>query len=299
MSEHDAFSLPRAAVARAFDRASARYEDAARLQRAVREELLSRLAELAPPPRDVVLDMGAGTGAATAELRARYRGARVIALDIAFGMLRQARRYLRPWRRFERIAGDAASLPFADASIDVVFSSLMLQWFDDPAQVFAEVARVLRPGGLLVFASFGPDTLRELRSAWDVADPGGVHVNRFIDMHDLGSALQRTGFVEPVLDVDRHRVHYPDVRALLRELKTIGAHNVNAGRARALTGRRRFEAMLADYERLRTPHGLPATWEVVYGAAWAGAPRGDSSLKVSAETRFSPQALIDRLRGRK
>jgi malonyl-CoA O-methyltransferase len=276
----------------------------------VREELLTRLAEFTPgtgpATGGTVLDLGCGSGAATAALRARQpiggswgRGkGQVIALDIAPGMLREAGRHQRPWRRFARVAADAAQLPLVAASVDVVFSSLMLQWFADPALVFAEVARVLRPGGLLLFATFGPDTLRELRAAWDDADPQGVHVNRFIDMHDLGGALQGTGFAEPVLDVDRHRVLYPDVRALLAELKTIGAHNVNAGRARALTGRRRFETMVASYETLRLPGGLPATWEVVYGTAWMGAPR-EPAMAIEAETRFSPQALLAKLRGRR
>ncbi len=272
MSDSDdaAFDLESSTVARAFDRASARYEAAAELQARVRAELLGRLDEL-KPPRDAraVIDLGAGTGAATAALRDRFRKATVVAVDLAPGMLRESARHQRLFRRFDRVLATAAELPFADASLDVAYSNLMLQWFVDPAVVFAELARALRPGGLLVFSTFGPETLRELRDAWESADPGGVHVNRFIDVHDLGGALQRTGFTEPVLDVDRHRVHHADAADLLRGLKAIGAHNVNAGRARALTGRRRYQAMIDAYERSRTPKGLPATWEIVYGIAWA------------------------------
>lgn len=298
MNAPDEFSLSRAAVAASFDRASTVYEATARLQRTVRDELLARAAELFPDPQATVIDLGAGTGAATGALRARHRSGHVIAVDIAPGMLREAKRHERLFRGFDRVAADAAALPFANGSIDLVFSNLMLQWFDDPAQVFAEVARVLKPGGLWLFSTFGPDTLRELREAWSAVDARGVHVNRFIDMHDLGSALQGTGFAEPVLDVDRHRVFHPQVRALLAELKAIGAHNVNAGRARALTGRRRYQAMLAAYETLRTPRGVPATWEVVYGSAWAGVPR-ERGVAVTAEARFSPQALLAKLRGRR
>src|SRR5690606_32601820 len=120
-----------------------------------------------------------------------------------------------------------------------------------------------RPGGLLLLSSFGPETLQELRAAWAAADDG-VHVNDFVDVHDLGSALQRAGFAEPVLDVDRHLRHYADARTLMRELKAIGAHNVDARRARGLTGRGAWERMIAAYEGQRRPAGLPATWQVVY-----------------------------------
>jgi malonyl-CoA O-methyltransferase len=129
---------------------------------------------------------------------------------------------------------------------------------------------VLRPGGLLLASSFGPQTLQELRQAWAAAD-GGVHVNEFVDMHDLGSALGRVGFTEPVLDVDRHLRHYADARALMRELKALGARNLNTQRARGLTGRKAFDRMHAAYESQRQAAGLPATWQVVYAVGWAAA----------------------------
>jgi len=298
--DDDAFGLEPATVARAFDRAATRYEAAAQLQARVRADLLERLDEL-KPPRDAraVLDLGAGTGAATAALRDRFRKARVVAVDLAPGMLREAARHQRLFRRFDRVLADAAALPFADGTLDVAYSNLMLQWFDDPARVFAELARALRPGGLLVFSTFGPDTLRELRTAWEAADPTGVHVNRFIDVHDLGGALQRSGFAEPVLDVDRLRQHHVDVADLLRGLKAIGAHNVNAGRARALTGRRRYQAMMTAYETQRTPKGLPATWEIVYGVAWAAHPPPDGDLAMRGETRIDAATLATRLKQRR
>jgi malonyl-CoA O-methyltransferase len=294
-----AFALESATVARAFDNASARYEAAAGLQARVRAALLERLDELKPPPdARAVLDLGAGTGAATAALRHRFRKARVIALDLAPGMLRQAARHQRLFRRFDRVLADAARLPLREASLDVAYSNLMLQWFDDPAVVFTDLARAMRPGGLFVFSTFGPDTLRELRTAWESADPAGVHVNRFLDVHDLGGALQRGGFAEPVLDVDRLCIHHADVADLLRGLKAIGAHNVNAGRARALTGRRRYQAMVAAYESLRTARGLPATWEIVYGIAWASGAHRDEGLHVRDETRIDASVLLGKLKRR-
>ena len=289
----DAYALARGLVARSFTRASAGYDAAARLQGQVREELLSRLDGLAIEPR-VVLDLGAGTGLGAARLKQRYRRAEVVAMDIAPGMLEQVRRHSRLWRPLRRVAADALNLPLKSQSVDLIFSNLMFQWCDGPHLAFAEAQRVLRPGGLLLFSSFGPDTLRELRSAWAQADDA-VHVNQFIDMHDLGSALQRAGFAEPVLDVDRHVLRYPDARALMRELKAIGAHNVNAGRGRALTGRTRLWRMIDAYEALRGPAGLPATYEVVYAAAW-GAGHAAERAFVAPETALSLEAMTAALR---
>lgn len=266
-------------VARSFGAASRSYDAAAWLQTAVRNELLSRTDVLRAPPR-AVLDLGAGTGLAAIELKRRFRSATVTAADIAAPMLQVARGRSRFWRPIRCIEADARALPFEDASFDLVFSSLMLQWLQPPDVALREIRRVLRPGGLLLASSFGPATLAELRSAWAAAD-AGVHVNEFVDMHDLGSALGRVGFVEPVLDVDRHLRHYPDARTLMQELKSLGARNLNAQRARGLTGRKAWSRMHSAYEAMRQPAGLPATWQVVYAVAWAAeAPMGHGADQV-------------------
>ncbi len=262
------FHFDRPAVAAAFDRAAAGYDAAARLQEQVRVELLGRLEYFRLAPA-TVLDLGAGTGSATVALRRRFRRARVLALDMAPGMLRAARRRRWPWRRFACVCGDAHALPLRTASVDLVFSSLMLQWSDRPDRVFAECARVLRPGGLLLFSSFGPDTLAELRAAWAAVD-AAPRVSVFADMPDLAAALQNARFSEPVLDADRLVRHYPDVRSLMGELRAIGARNAAATRSRGLTGPRTLARMIDHYERHRQPQGIPATWEVFYGAAFAG-----------------------------
>ncbi|HKZ73052.1 MAG TPA: methyltransferase domain-containing protein, partial [Steroidobacteraceae bacterium] len=191
------------------------------------------------------------------------------------------------------VCADALRLPFGPESVDLVFSSLMLQWCDEPHAVFAEVRRVLRPGGFFAFSTFGPDTLREMRAAWSAAD-GFTHVNRFIDMHDVGDALVRGGFTEPVMDVERICVTYQDVFALMRDLKAIGAHNVTAGRARGLTGRARIARMTAAYEQWRRDGRLPATYEVIYGAAWRAEDR-DAAPVVAGEARI-PLRMIRRRR---
>ena len=284
MSDRDApggHAIERGEVRRAFDRAAATYDAAAELQRRVRDELVSRLDYVKLEPA-AVLDLGAGTGHAALALKRRYPASTVLAVDLAESMLREARRRQTLFRRFQRVCADAAALPLRSASVELVFSSLMLQWCDVPDGVFAECRRVLRPGGLLSFTTFGPDTLVELRRAWAAADDG-VHVSRFLDMHDVGDALVRAGFAEPVMDVDRVTLTYAEVRDLMRDLKAIGAHNAASGRRRGLTGRSTFARVVDAYERERRDGRLPATYEVVYGHAWAPAVdgrRADSSGEV-------------------
>lgn len=282
------FRLDRGRLRASFDRASASYESAAGLQARVAAELLERLAVFAFEPR-VVLDLGAGTGRVTRELKRRYRRALVIALDLAPGMLREARRHQQWWRRFERVCGDALRLPLADASVDVVFSSLMLQWCEPLDTALAECRRVLKPDGFFAFSTFGPDTLHELRGAWASAD-GYNHVNHFVDVHEVGDALVRAGLMEPVLDVDRVEVGYPDALSLMRDLKAIGAHNVTAGRPRALVGRARLKRMQDAYEAFRRDDRLPATYEVIYGASWGAAGRR-AAPAIAGEARIAPGSI--------
>ncbi len=277
MNDDPVFALDRRAVARAFGRASAQYDAAARLQAQVRAELLGRLEHFALSP-SVILDAGAATAPATVQLVRRYPQAMVVAFDLAHGMLVQAARRLglrdrlfggRFGHPFQRVCGDVHRLPLASGSVQLVFSNLMLQWSDDLDAALREIRRVLAPGGLFTFSSFGPDTLRELREAWAAVD-GDAHVNPFVDMHDLGSALARAGFAEPVLDVDRHRLDYADPGELMRELQRIGARNALVERPRGLMGRRRLAGMQQAY---RDAHARPdgrvtATWEVIYATCF-------------------------------
>ncbi|GMU42567.1 MAG: malonyl-ACP O-methyltransferase BioC [Xanthomonadales bacterium] len=271
--------LDRARIRAAFTRAAVDYERSAVLQGQVGDLLLERLDRVREPPARV-LDAGAGSGRLARLLKRRWPQAEVVALDLALGMLQQARRKGSWWRPLRCISGDAQALPFADASFDLLVSNLCLQWCD-PHAVFREFRRVLRPSGWLLATSFGPDTLRELRAAWRAAD-AGAHVHVFLDLHDLGDAALAQGFVDPVLDVERFRLHYPDARTLMRELKGIGAGNALGERARGLTGRAAFARMLAAYECERVAQGLPASYEVIFvqaQAPQAGAPlrgpRGD------------------------
>ncbi len=270
------FALDKRLLRRSFEKAAAGYDAAAALQHEVCRRMLARLDYIKHEPA-AVLDAGSGTGNAIAALRARYPRATLCALDIAFAMVRRARAYAPWWRRLlgrdvVPVCGDIERLPLRAAAVGMVWSNLALQWVNDPSRAFAEFRRVLAPGGLLMFSTFGPDTLKELRAAYQGIDRY-THVNRFIDMHDLGDMLVHGGFADPVMDMEYVTLTYGDVRALMHDLKTIGAHNVTAGRRPGMTARAALAAVERNYEALRRDGRLPATFEVIYGHAWAPRPR--------------------------
>ncbi|HBS63945.1 MAG TPA: malonyl-[acyl-carrier protein] O-methyltransferase BioC [Stenotrophomonas sp.] len=277
-------------VRRAFSRAASRYDAAAALQREVAKRLLESLDYLGERQPQVVLDIGSGTGHASATMKKRWPKAQVIALDLAEPMLREAKKQAGWWKPFARVCADAQALPLQDQSVDLIYSNLCLQWVDDLPAVFAGFRRVLKPGGLLVCSTFGPETLIELRDAFAQAD-AVPHVSRFAPIAQFGDALMMAGFRDPVLDRDLFTLTYDDLPALMRELQAIGATNARHDRRHTLTGRGRFDAARAAYEPLRREDGkLPSSWEVIYAHAWApdpGAPireRGHdiASVPVSA-----------------
>lgn len=267
---------------RSFARAADKYDEAALLQREVGNRLLERLDYMNVTP-GVVLDVGAGTGYCTSHLQKRFPKARVLALDIAQPMLVHARSKSSLWSRLrnkvEYIAGDAEALPLADNSVDMVFSNLTLQWVNQLEHTLREFARVLRPGGMILFSTFGPDTLKELHSAWQRIDTY-THVNAFIDLHDIGDAMLRVQLAEPVMDAEHFTLTYPDVFKLMRDLKAIGAHNVTLQRAKGLTGKARLRQLETHYEHYRCDGVLPATYEVVYGHAWAPIQSGVTLIAI-------------------
>ena len=293
IDEPGEFALDRRWARRSFARAAGSFDAAAALATEVRGELLTRLDPMSIVPVTIV-DAGAATGHGSRALKARYPKALVVALDSALPMLREARRQQGWRRRFLRLCADAQYLPLADASVDLVFSNLLLPWCE-PEALLGELRRVLKPEGLLALSTLGPDTLRELRDAWSAAD-SGEHVHAFLDMHDLGDALVRAGFAAPVLDVERYTLSYASVGAVLADLQSTGARNALAARPRGLTGRGRFAAMQAAYELRRHDGRLPATYEVVFAHAWAPKSRPEGSFE-GAEV--SVQALRQQLRRRR
>lgn len=273
------------------ERAAASYDDAAVLQREVGGRLLERLdlVRLAPAR---ILDLGAGTGFASRALLKRYPKAEVVALELSTAMLRRARRRA-PWlRRLPVVCADAERLPFKPASFDLIVSNLALQWCHDPDQLFAGLVRALRPDGLLMFSTLGPDTLRELRQSWAAVDDK-IHVNAFLDMHDVGDALVRAHFADPVMDVEHFTLTYSALADLMRDLKSSGARNVSAGRPRVLTGKGALQQVESAYEAFRDEDGrLPATFEVVYGHAWA--PKALPQRRGAGGETFVPLGRIRR-----
>lgn len=246
-------------IAASFSRAAASYDSVAALQRQVGGQLLRSVPAAFKPDR--WLDLGSGTGHFSVVLAERYAGAQGLALDLAEGMLRHAR---QAGGAQHFIAGDAEQLPLRSASLDLIFSSLALQWCGDFPAVLREAERVLRPGGVFAFSSLCAGTLQELRDSWQAVD-GFTHVNRFRSLETY-QALCAASALQPVeWRLQPEVLHFSDVRQLTHELKALGAHNLNPGRPGGLTGRARIRALVEAYERYRQPAGLPASYQVLYG----------------------------------
>jgi malonyl-CoA O-methyltransferase len=287
----DELALDKREVRRAFELAASGYDAAAVLQHEVCARMLERLEYVKHRPR-AILDAGSGTGNAIPALLARYPGALIVALDLALRMLERARGRVRWWQALpgfrpplHAVCADLERVPLAPESVGLVWSNLALQWVNDLPRAFLEMQRVLAPGGLLMFSTFGPDTLKELRSAYEGTD-GRTHVNRFVDMHDIGDMLVAAGYADPVMDMEKITLTYGDVRALMRDLKVIGAHNATRGRPDALSGKSLLRAVERNYEAFRREGSLPATFEVVYGHAWKPearvSPTGHRVIEVKA-----------------
>lgn len=281
MMVDDVYRIDKARARRSFGRAADSYDAAAILQKMVREEMLNRLNLVKLNPA-VILDAGCGTGLASHALQKRYPQSQVLSLDFAYPMLQKTRstrrqvgllQHLKNLMRGNRehlLCADIEALPLADNSLGLVWSNLAVQWCNDLDKALAEFHRVMQPESLLMFSTFGPDTLRELRTATNAASGNYTSVSRFIDMHDIGDALVRAGFSAPVLDVERFTLTYDDATSVMRDLKSIGAHNATDGRARGLMGKAYFARLAQSYEQFRQNGKLPATFEVVYAHAWRG-----------------------------
>ena len=195
-------------------------------------------------------------------------------------MRKQTGLLTRMKNKLHLLSGDAEKLPLADQSVDMVYSNLTIQWVNNLQHTLSEFKRVLKPGGMLLFSTFGPDTLKELRHSWSQVDQFS-HVNPFVDMHDIGDAMLHLRLAEPVMDVENFTLTYSDVYKLMRDLKAIGAHNVTSARGRGLTGKHRMQKFEQAYEVFRVDNLLPASYEVVYGHAWCPPVEQNDHLEVS------------------
>lgn len=258
-------------VQRRFDRASGEFDSADFVHRLTFDELLQRLSPVVIEPRRV-LDLGCATGAGSKQLARHYRRSRVIGLDASFAMLQQLEKGRSLLAKPSALQGDACRMPLQDGSIDLVFANMLLPWIDDYATCLSEIARVLRKDGVFAFATFGPDSLAEIREAWHAIDDDW-HVNAYPDMHDIGDALVRAGLRDPVLDVDYLTVTYRDTDALYRDLTNAAARNCLRGRRRTMTGKKRFRAMNELLAGRMVDNVLSLRLELVYGHAWGSGPR--------------------------
>lgn len=246
-------------VAQSFSRAAKTYDGAASFQRDVGNELLHRL----KPNKnaEIILDLGCGTGHFTQRLQETFPAAQIIGMDLAEGMLSVAHeknRQVKTW-----VCADAEKLPFANSSVDIIFSSLALQWCNNLSELFSELHRVTKPGGTFIFSTLGPNTLHELKSAWQQADDK-VHVNHFKPSEQVKNFLSKSNFLLNGFEQQSTVLEFQTITDLTYNLKALGAHNINRGRATGLTGRKKIAAFKAAYENLRRNNLLPVTYEVFY-----------------------------------
>ncbi len=250
-----------------FARAAASYDEAAVLARETGRRMAERLDYVKISPRRMA-DIGCATGDGIRGLQRRYPGALPLAVDFARPMLSAVKAHV-PF--LSRISGrgprllnaDVRALPLAEDSLGLVWSNLMLHWLDDPLAALRELHRVLEVGGLLMFATLGPDTLKELRTA------GATTLRNFPDMHDVGDMLVAAGFSDAVMDMEMIEFEYAAPRGLLRDQRLLGVRDDLLGAMDFRTARRIFRS----WEGQRRGGRLPATFEIVYGHAWKAQPK--------------------------
>lgn len=288
------FRLDRRQVAHQHQRHASRYAEADFLPREIARRMDERLEFVLHTP-ERVLDLGCGHGADFALLARRYPKARLIGIDRSPAMLSHVPaggnllgRLLGRPSTPSLACADARALPLANRSIGLAWSNLMLHWLDDPTPALTELHRVLEIGGLLTFSTLGPDSLKELIPI--LPAPAQARIHRFIDMHDLGDALVRAGFSDPVMDMEFITLTYPSLDSLLRDLRFSGGSNAAAHRPRGLTGKRAWQEARERFAEGCDEQGVrPITVEVVQGHAWKAAPKQTEDGR--AIVRFRPRPV--------
>jgi malonyl-CoA O-methyltransferase len=281
--------LDRRALRRSFDRAAATYDRHAILAQEAGERLLERVEYVRGEPARV-LDLGCATGRLCVSLAKRFPRARVIGLDWAPAMLARSRRGQSARETLLKLCADMHAVPLADRSVDLLCSNLAFSWSGDLPALFAEIRRLVRPGAMVLFSCFGPDTLAELKRAWRSVDDLS-HSYDYPDMHDIGDDLIAAGFREPVMEADRLSLEYRDLHSLLADIKGCGWQNAALDRRRGLTGRARFGSMLSAYEKKADADIYPASYEIIFGTAFAPAEGQPTRTREGDVATFSLETL--------
>ena len=253
----ESFVIDRCAVEKSLAAAAWTYDSNARIPNLIADRLLDRLDFVRLNPTRI-MDFGMRTGYTMRHLKKRYNTAStVVGMEFSLPMLLQGR---------DGVVGEYTSLPFSDYSMDLIFSNLTFHWSANLRKTLEECRRVLKPKGLLLFSTMGPETLKELRESFSDEK---WHVHAFYDMHDVGDILTYLNFLDPVIDMEQLTVNYSSIFQLLKDLKLTGAHNAAKGRCRGLTGKMQWQCMLKSYEAQRNESGtFPVTLEVIYGHAF-------------------------------
>lgn len=250
--------IDKSKVSAAFDRAAGAYDAIAQFQHRVCERMAAGL-PAAPAPR--ILDGGCGTGYGASLLLRHWPGALVAGCDLAPEMARKARA-----RGVAAVCADLERLPFAAASFDLAWSSLALQWCQ-PRLAYAELLRVLAPGGRLMFSTLGPGTLHELEHAFGAIDTHR-RVLPFDAPDQVEAALAAAGFERIRIVREPWVTRHSDLKTLLATIRGIGANQIGGDRRRSMLGKSAWQAAQQRYEALRGADGLlPATYEVLFAHA--------------------------------
>lgn len=278
------------AVVACFNRAANTYNSACLLQHEIAQRLLEHL-DAVPLRPQVIVDLGAATGYTTQLLAQRFPAATLFALDVAERMLNKIPETMLPCPQ-QRICTDYENLPFAPQSVDLVFSNLTFAWAIDLEKILQQIRYLLKPGGLLLFSTFGPDTLKEVKASWATVD-NKQHVHLFFDMHDIGDMLLQMKFTDPVMEMEHVTVSYPNAKILFEDLKAAGFRNIAAERFGALTGKQRFHDFLAAYQEYTDSENLlPATYEIIYGHA----RRADFAVGQVADEQGEVRILVSEIK---
>lgn len=292
MNQHPHNSAYKKQLIKFFNKAAAHYDSVSMLQQETANRMLQRLEWVTLQPQ-VIVDLGAGTGYCSDLLQQRYPSSMIISIDIAYEMLitDQVRN-----RCQNKICADAYQLPLADHSVDLVFSNMLLPWCSHLEVIFQELCRVIRPDGLLMFSSLGPDTLQELRASWSKVD-NYSHINDFTDMHDVGDKLMQAHFIDPVMDSENIVVKYPRVDLILQDLKKMGSHNLTAKKRRGLMNQSCINKFIDSFADYRLDDGFyPVTCEVIYGHAWGSGLSAASTIDQAGDISIPLMQLRRRLR---